>query len=98
MQNQLMQVSAKFGWRVSKQQEKKQNQYVHVGYQNEIIRIMAFILINGIAENINESHYYSIKADEVPDSSNVEQLVLCFRWVDVDLSRGLCWDACHRKH
>ena len=98
MQNQLMQVSAKFGWRVSKQQEKKQNQYVHVGYQNEIIRIMAFILINGIAENINESHYYSIMADEVPDSSNVEQLVLCFRWVDADLSRGLCWDACHRKH
>ena len=24
-------------------------------------------------------------ADEVTDSSNVEQLVLCFRWVDADI-------------
>ena len=38
--------------------------------------------------------------DEVTESSNPEQLVLCFQWADVDLycSQGLCWDKSHRKH
>ena len=34
-------------------------------------------------KNINQSPYYSIMADEVTDSSNIEQLVLCFRWIEL---------------
>ena len=44
--------------------------------KDEIIRIMEFILLCDIPKNINESHYYSITADEVTDRSNVELLVL----------------------
>ena len=96
--DQLMQFSTKIEPHVSKWLEKKRNKYVHNDYQNESIRIMAFFLIHDIASNINERHYYFIVADKVTGSSNVERLVLCFRWVDADLSRGLCWDTCHRKH
>ena len=53
--------------------------------KDEIIRIVEFILLCDIPKNINESHYYSITADEVTDRSNVELLVLWFRWVDAYL-------------
>ena len=46
---------------------------------------MAFILLRDIAKNINESRYDSIMADKVTYSNNMEQLLLCFRWVDADL-------------
>ena len=66
-----MQHSAKIDPRVSEWLESKRNKYIHGDYQNEIIRIMAFILFHDIAKNINESH-------ELIDSSNVEQLLLSF--------------------
>lgn len=46
---------------------------------------MVFIILRDIAEKINESYYYPIMTDEVTESSNPEQLVLCFQWADVDL-------------
>ena len=83
--DQLMQLSAKFDPRVSKWLKRRRNMYVYGDYLNEIIRIVVFILLHDITKNINEGHYYSIMADEVTDSSNVEQLIFCFRWVDADL-------------
>lgn len=80
-----MQLSTKTDPRVSKWLERKWNKYVHGDYQNEIVRIMTFILLRDIAKTINESCYYSIMADGVTDSGNVEQWVLCFRWADTDL-------------
>ena len=82
---QLMQLSAKIDPCVLQCMERKRSKYFYGDYQNEIIRIMTFILLRHIAKNINESRYYSIMAEEVTDSSNVEQLVLCFRWVYADL-------------
>ena len=38
-----------------------------------------------MAADIRESKCYSILADEASDASNVEQLVLCLRWVTKDL-------------
>ena len=54
----------------------------HHDTQNEIIRLMAFIILRDIAKNINDSIFYSIMADEVTDCSNKEQFVIWFRWVD----------------
>ena len=48
--------------------------------QNEILQIMALKVLHGIANNIAESGYYSIMADESTDASNIEQLVICICW------------------
>ena len=62
--------------------EKKREKYLHHGTQNEIIRLMTFIILRDKVKNINDSIFYLIMADEVIDSSNKEQFVICFRWVD----------------
>ena len=50
--------------------------------QNEILQIIALKVLRGIASDMAESGYYSIMADETTDASNIEQLVICMRWVD----------------
>ena len=52
--------------------------------QNEIIRIMALTILRKLATDFHASVYYSLMADEVTDSSNREQLVVCLRRVDDD--------------
>lgn len=54
--------------------------------QNEILQIMALKVMRGIANSITESGYYSIMADETIDASNTEQLVICIRWVDKEMT------------
>ena len=49
--------------------------------QNEILQIMALKVLCGIVSDIAESGYYSIIADKSTDMSNIEQLVICIRWV-----------------
>ena len=46
---------------------------------------MSLIILREISKNIQNSVYYAIMADEVTDSSNKEQFVVCLRWVDHDL-------------
>ena len=43
---------------------------------------MALAILCDIVNSIRDSSYYSIMADESSDISNVEQFVICFRWVD----------------
>ena len=62
--------------------ENKREKYLHHDTQNEIIRLMAFIILRDTAKNINDSIFYSITADKVTDCSNKEQFIICFAWVD----------------
>ena len=66
--------------------EKKANKYTSAVIQNELLEIMALSVLRKISSRISSSSFYSIMADECTDVSNKEQLVLCFRWVDEDLS------------
>jgi len=43
---------------------------------------MALSHLCRIAADIKEARYFALEADEVTDSSNKEQLVVCLRWVD----------------
>ena len=43
-------------------------------------------VLHGIASDIAESGYSSIMADESTDVSNSEQLVICIRWVDKEMT------------
>ena len=53
--------------------------------QNEILKIMALKVLNGIASNIAESGYYSIMADESTNVSNIKHLVIYINWVDNEM-------------
>ena len=61
--------------------QRKQDKFLTPECQNEILQLMAHAILCKILAAINESKYYTIMADEVTDSSNHEQFVLCFRSV-----------------
>ena len=42
-------------------------------------------MLREIASNLHNTPFYTIMADETTDSSNKEQFVVCFRWVDDEL-------------
>ena len=58
--------------------------YTHPEIQNKCLQLSLTIL-REISKNIQNSVYYRIMADEVTDSSNKQQFVVCLRWVDHDL-------------
>ena len=65
---------------------KKTDKYTSPTVVNEIIQIMALRILRNIAGCIQNGVWYSIMADEVTDSSNKEQLIICLRWVDNHLN------------
>ena len=54
--------------------------------QNEMLKRMARYVLEDIAASLHSSPFYSIMADETTDSSNREQVVICFRSVDNSLN------------
>ena len=46
---------------------------------------MALSVLRDIATNLHNGVHYTLMADEVTDSSNREQFVICIRWVDSGL-------------
>ena len=59
--------------------------YTSPEMQNEILKCMALGMMRGVVSNIQKAGVYVIMADETADVSNIEQLVICLRWVDDDL-------------
>ena len=60
----------------------KTRKYTDHHIQNELMQIMAVNHLRKIAAMITEAGYFSLEADEVTDSSNKEQVIVCLRWVD----------------
>ena len=54
-----MKLSAKFDPRIISRTEKKWEKYLNHDTQNEIIRLMVFVILRDIAKNINDSMFYS---------------------------------------
>ena len=55
--------------------------------QNEILQIiMALKVLCSIVNDIAESGYYSIMADESTDGRNIEQLVICIHRMDKEIT------------
>lgn len=65
--------------------KKKANKYTSPEIQNEILEVMALEVIRKLASQLQQSKFFAIMTDECTDSANREQLVICFRWVDLDL-------------
>ena len=79
--DQLLLHSSKTDSRITEWLKKKSGKYTR---QDEFIKIMALSILRDIASNIHKGVFYTIMADEVTDSSNQEQFVLCLRWMDVE--------------
>lgn len=61
--------------------EKKSEKYTSHDIQNELLKLMAHQIINGMTDEMKDS-FYAIICDEYTDISNKEQLTVCLRWVD----------------
>ena len=46
---------------------------------------MALQVLKKLASQHQQANFFTIMTDEYTDSANCEQLVICFRWVDLDL-------------
>ena len=54
--------------------------------QNEMLKVMALEVLRDVAPSRHSSPFYSVTADETTDASNLEQVVICFRWVGNSLN------------
>ena len=62
--------------------KRKTNKHTDHHIQNKVLKILANRHLRRIAANINEAGYFALESDEVTDSSNKEQVIVCLRWVD----------------
>ena len=49
--------------------------------QNEMVKVMALRVLREIAGRLQSASFFTVMADETTDASNVEQVVICLRWV-----------------
>ena len=62
--------------------KRKTNKYTDHHIQDEVIKLLAHSHLRRITADIKAAGYFAVEADEVTDSSNKEQVVVCIRWVD----------------
>ena len=71
--------------------KRKSRKYTDHHIQNELIQILALQHLRTIASDIHNSRFFALESDEVTDSSNKEQVIICLRWVDehIEAHEGL---------
>ena len=74
-----MKLSAKVDPRITSWMEKKREKYLHHNTQNEIIRLMAFIIFRKISTIVYSTRYWPMIWQFLVKR---EQFFICFRWVD----------------
>ena len=65
---------------------KSNEKYTSPEIQNEILQIITLGMLRNIAKKLQAAKFFTIMTDESADISNKEQLVVCIRWVDDDLT------------
>ena len=81
---QLMKLCGADDDNIMKHLEQHSDKYMCHQEQYEIIKIMALTVLRKLTNEFHSSVYFSLMADEVTDSSNREQVVVCLRRVDED--------------
>ena len=62
--------------------QRKTRKYTDHHIQNELLQILSLGHLCKITADINEAGFFTLESDEVTDSSNKEQEIVCLRWVD----------------
>ena len=65
---------------------RKADKYTSPEIQNEILMLMSHMVLRNIATCIHRVKYFTIMADQCVDILNIEQLVICFRYIDETLA------------
>ena len=65
--------------------KQKTNKYTSGDMQNEMVKVMALRVLQEISWSIQSAPFFSIMVEETADVSNVEQVVVCLRWVSETL-------------
>ena len=83
---QLLKLQGRTDPRLNDWLDKKAFKYVSHDIQNqkmnECIQIMTLSVLRQISRSLSNGVHFCVMADEITDSSNREQLVVCLRWVD----------------
>ncbi len=66
--------------------QKKQNKYTSPQIQNELMDIMYKHILCKIAESVQQARYFALMADEVTDSANIQQPVMCLHYEITNLN------------
>ena len=61
--------------------KQKTDRYTSATIQNKMVKVMALRILRKIAESLQSTSFFTIMVDETTDVSNVEQVVICLRWV-----------------
>ena len=61
--------------------KQKTDKYTSADIQNEMVKVMALRVLRKIAGSLQSAPYFTVMVDEITDVSNVEQVVICIRWV-----------------
>ncbi|XP_062503892.1 zinc finger MYM-type protein 1-like [Corticium candelabrum] len=81
---QLLIMRAEDNPRLWKWLDKCQAKFTSPCIQNEILSIMALMILRDVVRKVS-GKWYTIMVDETTDLSNTEQMVFCLRYVDDDL-------------
>ena len=61
--------------------KQKTDKYTSADIQNEMVKVMALRVLRKIAGSLQSAPFFTVMVDETTDVSNVEQVVICIRWV-----------------
>ena len=61
--------------------KQKTDKYTSPEMQNEMVKVMALRVLWEISASLQSSPFYTVMVDETADVGNVEQVVVCLRWV-----------------
>ena len=61
--------------------KQKTSKYTSPEMQNEMVKVMALHILRKISINLQSTSFYTVMLDETTDVANVEQVVVCLRWV-----------------
>ena len=59
----------------------KTDKYTSADIQNEMVKVIALRVLRKIAGSLQSTQFFTVMVDETTDVSNVEQVVICIRWV-----------------
>eukprot|EP00731_Ephydatia_muelleri_P007654 Em0003g1902a len=82
---QLLRLQGEDDPRIEQWIKKWTDKYTSSDIQNEILTVMAKMVLHDLTSSIQSAPFISIMIDETTDESNKEQVVICFRWVDNEL-------------
>ena len=61
--------------------KQKTDKYTSGDMHNEMVKVMALRVLREIAGSLQSASFLTLMVDETTDVSNVEQVVICLRWV-----------------